>query len=354
MNIEDIDKNFQLPKIEEENVCWKDAKFLPFAIYGVFYDEQNGCYRRMPKDVAEKVSEGVCLLSEHTAGGRVRFVTDSQYVAIKCVIPRTGLAWHMTVLNEFGFSLYADNEFCGVFGPGDIASLVNGKGDFAFLGIKKFQDRKKRELDLYFPMYNGVKELFIGTQEGSFLTAAPNYEQEKRIVFYGSSITQGGCSSRPGNDYVALLGRWLNCDILNLGFSGNAKGELAMAEYIAGLNPDIFVMDYDHNSETAETLAATHYPFYEIIRRLCPFTSIIMISRPDNWWGETKDRRDVIKLSYQKAKSSGDEKVAFIDGSKLFGKFNRDACTVDGTHPNDYGFYCMAKGVLPTLKKILK
>ncbi len=354
MNIEELDKNFELPNVDEENVCWRNARFAPFSLHGVFYDEENGCYRRVPKHLAQKIGVNTAQLSEHTAGGRVRFLTDSPYVAVKCLEPRTGIAWHMTVLNEFGCSLYADNEFCGVFGPGNIGAIVNGEGDFAFLGIKKFQERKKRKIDLYFPMYNGVKELFIGVQNGCLLNIPPEYEKDRRVVFYGSSITQGGCSSRPGNDYVSLLGRWLDCDITNLGFSGNAKGELEMAEYIAELDPNVCVMDYDHNADNAEMLEATHYPFYERLRRLRPSMKIVMMSMPyDVRETQMKERRDIIKASYFKAKQNGDENVEFIDGYTLFGEFNKDACTVDGVHPNDYGFYRMAKTVYPILKKVL-
>lgn len=355
MNIEEIDKNFSLPKLDESDVCWINAKSKPFSLHGVFYDESEGCFRRMPKAVAEKVGDQVAVLSEYTAGGRLRFVTDSPYVAIKCVEPRVGMAWHMTVLNEFGFSLYADGEFCGVFGPNNLSVLVNGGTHFGFSGMKKFRERKRRQFELYFPLYNGVKELHIGVQDGCLLQSAPEYEKGKNVVFYGSSITQGGCSSRPGNDYVSLLSRWLGCDIVNLGFSGNAKGELAMAEYIATLNPDVFVMDYDHNSDNADTLQATHYPFYERLRQLNPTVKIMMISMPlDLRETQMKERRDVIKASYRKARENGDENVVFIDGSALFGRFNRDACTVDGVHPNDYGFYQMAKHIKPKLENLLK
>ena len=51
------------------------------------------------------------------------------------------------------------------------------------------------------------------------------------MVFYGSSITQGGCAQRPGNSYPAIVSMDRMTDFVCLGFSGNAHGEAKMAEY---------------------------------------------------------------------------------------------------------------------------
>ena len=88
------------------------------------------------------------------------------------------------------------------------------------------------------------------------------YVVEKPIVFYGSSITEGGCASRVTNAYPALLSKWLNADYINLGFSGSAKGEIPVAEFIAEQSMSAFVYDYDHNAPNPEHLAATHEAFF--------------------------------------------------------------------------------------------
>ena len=127
-----------------------------------------------------------------------------------------------------------------------------------------------------------------------------------------------------------------------------------MAEYIAALDCSVIVLDYDHNAPTVDHLRNTHYPFYETIRKVQPNTPIILISKPDLNPEVDAPRRAVIYDTYKRAKKQGDKKIWFIDGEKLFGKHNRDACTVDGCHPNDLGFYRMAETICPTLKKALK
>jgi hypothetical protein len=109
------------------------------------------------------------------------------------------------------------------------------------------QDRenKDREWLINFPLYDGINKLWIGIAEGSTLKKAPPFTVSKPVVFYGSSITQGGCASRPGTTYVNYLSRWLNAPVVNLGFCGNAKGEPEMAELISKLDMSAFVLDYD-------------------------------------------------------------------------------------------------------------
>ena len=77
-----------------------------------------------------------------------------------------------------------------------------------------------REYTIHFPLYSEVVSLEIGLCDGSSLLPARDYRTQLPVVFYGSSITQGGCASRPGNSYDNIISRDLDCDHVNLGFSG--------------------------------------------------------------------------------------------------------------------------------------
>ena len=141
---------------------------------------------------------------------------------------------------------------------------------------------------------------------------------------------------------------------INLGFSGNARGELAMADYIGGLNISVFVLDYDHNAPNVAHLENTHFAFYERFRQHQPNTPIVMVSRPDRdsdpkvWL-----RRDIIRNTYEKALALGDKNVCFVDGLAFFDDEVRSACLVDGCHPNDLGFHFMAKGIGAAIRQYL-
>ena len=97
----------------------------------------------------------------------------------------------------------------------------------------------KREYLLYLPLYNGVRSVELGLPKDSTLAKAGTWSSAigKPIVFYGTSITQGGCASRPGMVHTAILGRQLNAPVINLGFSGNGKMEPEMANLLAELDP---------------------------------------------------------------------------------------------------------------------
>ena len=123
-----------------------------------------------------------------------------------------------------------------------------------------------------------------------------------------------------------------------------------MADYIAGLNPSVFVMDYDHNTPSDEHLEKTHFAFYERFRELAPNTPIVMVTAPEVLPNVKRRRTEIIRETYERALALGDNKVSFIEGATLFGDDLRDSCTVDGCHPNDLGFFRMAKGIGEAVK----
>ncbi len=357
MKIEDIDKNLVVETtITEPDLVWFDAKDLPFALHGVFYDEKEARYRRVPSDVAEATSTGVVGLSRQTAGGRVRFRTDSPYIAIRAVMDNTSLMSHMPLTGQSGFDIYR------VLDDGKdtyYRSFVPPRGVSEGYSSGHFTDGVYRDYTINFPLYDRVKELYIALKRTAHVSAPTPYKYEKPVVYYGSSITQGGCASRPGNAYQAIISREFSCDHINLGFSGSAKGEASMAEFIAGLPMSVFVLDYDHNAPTLEHLENTFYPFYRIVREKNPALPIVFVSASDILRDTTgKGRytlsRDLIRREYERARAEGDENVYFIDGAELFAGEEWDACTVDGTHPNDLGFYRMAKRIGKEVGALLK
>lgn len=177
----------------------------------------------------------------------------------------------------------------------------------------------------------------------SRVEAPTPYIDKKPMVYYGSSITQGACASRPGNCYQGYICRAFNCDYINLGFSGNAKAEDEIIEYIKSLDMSIFVCDYDHNAPSAEHLKNTHEKMFKAIREAHPDIPIIIMSAPIwNPSGAWKERRDIVEQTYKNARATGDENVYFIDGKALMSLCENNG-TVDNCHPTDLGFYSMAQ-----------
>ena len=356
-SISDIDKNLKIEtNIQEKDIVFFDASRPPFDIYGLIKDDASGkSFVRMKKADAEKVNEGVEVLSTNTAGGRLRFKTNSRYVAIKVESEKTGFMPHMTMAGSSGFDMYEkiSGEYiytASFLTDWDLANFAKNGG---YENITYFPEKRLRDLTLNFPHYNSVEKLYIGLEKGSVIEHGGEYSRKNPIVFYGSSITQGGCASRPGNAYANIISRRYDTDILNLGFSGSGKGERAIAEYIASLDMSVFVYDYDYNADNAEHLEKTHKPMFDIIRKAHPNTPIIIMSMPKMRLNdEEKRRKAVIKSTYDNAIASGDKNVYFIPGDKIFKIHGGDSCTVDGCHPNDLGFMCMADAVSDVLDKI--
>ncbi len=345
--ISQIDKNFKIEtKIAKSDIKFYNVRLSPFEINGIFHE--NGKFRRMPETVAKSVSDGVHWLHSNTAGGRVRFKTNSPYIAIHAKMANLGKMPHFALAGSAGFDLYVKGKtekYINTFVPP--YEMTDGYESVIELGGKK-----EREIVINFPLYSDVVELYIGISDKATLNAPTPYRIEKPIVYYGSSITQGGCASRPGCSYQAIISRALDADYINLGFSGNARAEDEMAEYVSTLEMSALVYDYDHNAPSIEHLMATHEKMFKRVRMSHPDLPIIIMSRPKyTLTADEKKRLSIIKHTYQNAKESGDKNVYFIDGRSLM-SLCKDDGTVDNCHPTDLGFYSMAKAIIKTLKSI--
>lgn len=334
--------------LNRQDVVWHCARSAPFEIFGLYRSGAPGPFRRLPQDVAAATSREVEKLARNTSGGRVRFVTDSPFIAIHAEMPTPEHMDHMTDCGTFGFDLYLRQSgepiYRGTYRP-PVGMTEGYEAECALPG-------GCWEATLNFPLYADVDELWIGLQNGCRLEAAKAYPRAQPVVFYGSSITQGGCASRPGNSYVNMISRMLDVDVLNLGFSGSGKAEMPICEYMAGLDAAAFVCDYDHNAPNADYLRGTHERLYRTLRAAHPKLPILFLSRPDVLWNEAEcdARRAVIRHTYETAVAEGDEFVAFIDGKTLLEGPMRDACTVDGCHPNDLGMMRMAQTIGEALR----
>lgn len=316
-----------------------DVKSDPFRLYGLYNAKTEPRFHRIPDSVAEATSSGVKGLNYHTAGGRVRFKTTSGYIVLRMKSFGGAEMTNMCLIGSSGFDIYLSRNgrdtFHSVFRP-----PYGYKGGYE--SVVELPSGEK-EVTINFPLYSGVNELYLGLDENSTLEPHSDYTFERPVLYYGSSITQGGCASRPGMSYEALISRRLDTNYTNLGFSGCAKAEEAITDYLASLDCSVFVLDYDHNAPNAEYLASTHEKLYLKFRAAHKNTPVVFVGKPDFWLNgvDPMKRRDVIYTTYNNARNRG-EKVIFVDGYSLFAGEWREECTVDGCHPNDLGMSRMA------------
>lgn len=347
-DISNVDYNFIVEAdIKKDGLAFYDAAKPPFSLHGITYEDEK--FRRLPEAEARDISEGVYVFHTHTAGGRVRFKTNSSSIAIMAQMPTVNKMPHGTVVSTAGFDMYIGNDqaqYIKTFVPP--FEVIDG-----FESAFQLESSEWRDFTINFPLFSEVGKLYVGIQEGASLAAPTPYKSKKPIVYYGSSTTQGGCASRPGNTYENIISRRLCLDHVNLGFSGSAKGETKMADYIRRMDMLAFVYDYDFNAPTVAHLRQTHEPMFRMIRESQPDLPIIILSKPRFCLTkDDMDRLDVIKATYDHAKANGDEHVYLIDGPDLMHLAKNDG-TVDGTHPNDLGFASIAKAVGDVLDAVL-
>ncbi|MBR4950123.1 MAG: hypothetical protein IKZ25_05035 [Clostridia bacterium] len=356
--IDEIDKNLKIEtQINKKNIKFYDFAKEPFKIYGVF--KEDGAYTRLPAQVAKSVSEKVYNLRNFATGGRVRFRTNSRYVAIKIffgfvarlpLFPLSGTAG----LDMFVSDDKGKNRYIGAFIPAlnldkDFESVIDIKPD-----VMGSSERKMRDITIHLPLCSCVKDLYIGLEDDAELLEPTPYRFEEPIIYYGNSITQGSCVSRPGNSFPAIVSQKLDCDFINFGFSGSGMGEKEIAEYIASLPMKFFVSDYDHNAPSAEHLENTHERFFKIIREKNPDLPVVFLTSTCvcRYEEDNQRRVNVIYKTYKNALDNGDKNVYFIDGREIFGEF-RESATVEGLHSNDLGAALIAREIVKVLQKLI-
>jgi hypothetical protein len=359
--LEKLDTNFKIQQGNAEgDLKFYDVSAEDFYVFGL-QDNPKGGFCRMPGEVATAVNEQMAELYTNPAGGRLRFMTDSKSITLQVKGPKHD-GGNLNRLTAAGFDMYEKRDgrwrFAWSFTPPELIGDVP-----EYTVSRTFPQAGMREVLFHFPLYTDVLSLRLGLDADAVLQRAPAYSHTG-VVFYGSSITQGACASKPGNCFTNLLSRRLDFDYINLGFSNGARGEEAMVDYLCKLPMKVFVCDYDHNAPNAELLRNTHLPLYKRIRQAKPDIPIVFATAPRRYSmeGETilpaeeiwLERRQIILDTVNYARANGDNQVYFVDAMEFFPDEDREDALLDAAHPNDYGMVCMAKTFAKALKQIFE
>lgn len=319
-----------------------------------WYRENGGDLFRLPSRLKDTYRKPVWDLAQSPSGGRIRFRTNSTVLAIRLEYPEPPDMRNMHAFGQTGLDLYAD----GVYRGTAIADRDAKPGKTQEHTYYKDQPRIDREITLYLPLYMPAKVIGIGLDTEARVERAKPFVVKMPIVFYGTSITQGGCASRSGMSYQAILGRMLNTDFVNLGFSGNGLGEPELARAVAEVDASCFVLDFAQNNPTIESLAQSYGPFLQTIRSKHAETPILVItpiySAREAWSRDARleGMRELIRKVAAERIAAGDRQLEIVEGTDLIGPLRGDGL-VDGTHPNDLGFQWMAEGLARRLSKLL-
>ena len=333
----------EISEIGTEGQAWK-GEIFPYP------------YARIPLKFKDRVTKNVWANSLTPTGMSATFETDSDQIWIS----REFLQDNPTPFwfGYSGFDLYAADK-SGNFRWLATTPIAHIKGDSKTYRLSGLRGGSPRTYRVYLPLRNILKSAKIGLKKGSSFKPAPP-PAEKPVVFYGTSIVHGAWAAHPGLSHPSAIGRKLKTPIVNLGFSGSAQMETAMAETLASIDAAAYVVDATQNMGE-ELVRQRCEKFLRRLRELRPGTPIIVAEEATSataWYWLDSDgphvaqkcavQREIVK----KLQGEGDKNLYYIDGEWLFGKDGE--ASPDNCHPGDIGMKAMADRFAPIIEKILK
>ena len=295
-------------------------------------------YDRLPVSYKEIVREPVWNLSKSSAGMSIRFLSNSSSISVKWIILNNLKMNHMAETGIKGVDLYFKNkdnwQYLNTGRPDGIkneSTLINNMSE------------EMREFKIFLPLYDGIINIEVGIDSNSVIEK-PLKNRNKSIIFYGTSITQGGCASRPGMAHTNIISRKLDLDCINFGFSGNGRMEQSIAKLISESKPLFYVIECMPNMINKENVTNKTIPLVNTIRENNPEAPIVFVENfiPTSSILDKKRENEIrgmnlaLKTEYEKMISGGYNNILYIKCKNAIGDDNEG--TVDGVHFTDLGF----------------
>lgn len=335
---------------KKENVTYYGKEHFLIEGTGVAESEKESPYDRLPASFKDKVRKPVWDLSKNSAGISLRFNSNSTSIKVK---------W--SLLNDTKMNHMAETGIKGI----DLYCKLNGIWTYVNTGRPTAKENEatlisslspvEREFKLYLPLYDGTTKVEIGIDNSSMITK-PTADKQLPIVFYGTSILQGGCASRPGMVFTSIISRKLNVDCINFGFSGNGRMDPPMAELISGIKASFYVIDCLPNM-TAKQVTDSVIPLATAIRTKNPKTPIVFVENVEytraifqaDLKKSMNEKNQALKTEFDKLVRGGMKGLVYISATGSIGTDNEG--TVDGTHLTDLGFIRYADYLIAKFKE---
>lgn len=344
--------------LTSDSLTYHDASTLP--LLGTLAPDALNAYTRIPDSLKADMRPELWALGQNSAGLAVRFRSNASTI---------GAAWHsrnkfnmnhMTATGIRGLDLYVLDD------NGQWTTMGSARPNFFKHNTRTIvmtdMEPKMREYMLYLSLYDGVDSLFIGTDKDA-IVMMPQVQSPRRsnpVIMYGTSILQGGCATRAGMCHTNIVGRMLDREVINLGFSGNAKLDLDIARLIAATpSPAVIVLDPLPNLKTPE-LVERMPEFYSIIRKAHPMTPILFVESPifplmrfnTETYATITEKNAALRKLVNGFIAAGDTNIAYFEGKDVLG--DDPEGTVDNYHLTDLGFLGFAQRLAPVIQSLIK
>lgn len=337
----------------QSQTVWHDGALFP--LLGKTCDSTETRYERLPAALKEVSRPPVWHLGKNSSGLAIRFRSNSTQISARWDLLEDVSMNHMTDTGIKGLDLYAWN--------GQRWQFVNSGRPTAKMNEQQIisgMTPLEREFMLYLPLYDGVTSLSIGVDSLSTISsphlAIPT--REKPVICYGTSITQGGCVTRAGMSYTNILGRKMNREVINLGFSGNGQLDYEIAELMRSRkDAGLYILDFIPNVNLKQIREKTAR-FVEILRSEnseIPILFVESIIFPHsiydrNIFNTVAEKNRALKEEFEKLEAAGDKNIHYLSAKDLIGQDGET--TVDGIHLTDLGSVRLAEELFRKIEEI--
>lgn len=349
-----MQQNATSSTLNEDSIVYRDGR--TFDVIGKYHSENH--WGRFPERYKNTLRENVWNLGRNSAGIGIRFRTNATTIMVRWTVTNVTDLKHMPATGVRGVDLYALEDgawqyvktgFPSAAPKSESTLLSKGDGDF-------------REYLLNLPLYDGVVSIEIGVNESARLTRAEDKSllNNKPVVYYGTSIAQGGCASRPGLAFTNILARKLDRSFVNFGFSGNGTIETSVGEAMAEADAALYVIDCNANSPK-DIIYDRTIALVKLLKQKRAAVPVLLVEgfknesyhlTPLSGVNEgVVAKQKELKRAYEALRQSGVKDLYYKTADGLIGEDHEG--TVDGIHPNDIGMMRIAESLYPVLKKIL-
>ena len=305
---------------------------------------------RFPPQALAGMPKAVQALGRMSCGGRIRFASSTSQLRIRFEEPYARAWRNMSFFGSGGLDAYVNGIYWG-----SVCAEEKGEREATFFAGAK---PTAKDITIYLPAFQAIRVMAIGVDSDAELKPAAPFALDLPIVFYGSSVAQGGCACRPGMSYEAILARRMNVDFVNLGFSGSGKAEPEVVEWISKIDACCYVFDLGKSYRMQPP--EVYGKMLDMIRAAHPNVPLVCLTPifstrefyDPNYTELSRHVRDAMRFAATQRIQAGDANVHLVDGLKLLGPDDADTFH-EGVHPTDLGFMRVADRLQPVLEGIL-
>ena len=316
-------------------------------------------YHRVDTTLYKGFTKRENLLVRMSSGMGCVFKTNSKSISILTKYGQMDDPVNTSIISARGYDLYILKDDKWLWA----ASGVSPRKDPSKpLQLISNMDGTEHTCLLYFPTYSEVRSIKVGVETGTMIEAVENPFRH-RIAIWGSSFTHGSCTSRAGMAYPAQFSRSTGLQMLSLGCSGWCILQDAFCNVLVDVDADAFVFDTFSNP-SAKLIRTRLVPFIDKMLAAHPGKPLIFqqtIHREKRNFNTIEDEREQAKM--EMAATIFKEIKATPEGRKKYKDvyfIHPEPCpasheaTVDGVHPDNYGYTLWTQSIEKPVLKILK